>query len=99
VPTKEDVFEALRQVEDPELGMDIVELGLVYDAEIEGPKVKVSHTLTSMGCPAGPMIQEDIHRVVAELPEVEDVEIDLVWDPPWTPDKMSDDAKFILGFG
>jgi metal-sulfur cluster biosynthetic enzyme len=99
VPTKEDVFEALRQVEDPELGMDIVELGLVYDAEIEGPKVKVSHTLTSMGCPAGPMIQEDIHRVVAELPEVEDVEIDLVWDPPWTPDRMSDDAKFILGFG
>jgi metal-sulfur cluster biosynthetic enzyme len=99
VPTKEDVFEALRQVEDPELGMDIVELGLVYDAEIEGPKVKVSHTLTSMGCPAGPMIQEDIHRVVAELPEVQDVEIDLVWDPPWTPDKMSDDAKFILGFG
>jgi metal-sulfur cluster biosynthetic enzyme len=99
VPTKEDIFEALRQVEDPELGMDIVELGLVYDAEIEGPKVKVSHTLTSMGCPAGPMIQEDIHRVVADLPEVEDVEIDLVWDPPWTPERMSEDAKFILGFG
>jgi metal-sulfur cluster biosynthetic enzyme len=97
--TKEDVFEALRQVEDPELGMDIVELGLVYDAEIDGPKVKVSHTLTSMGCPAGQMIQEDIHRVVAGIPEVEDVEIDLVWDPPWTPERMSDDAKFILGFG
>jgi metal-sulfur cluster biosynthetic enzyme len=99
VATKEDVFEALRQVEDPELGMDIVELGLVYDAEVDGQKVKVSHTLTSMGCPAGPMIQEDIHRVVADLPEVEDVEIDLVWDPPWTPERMSDDAKFILGFG
>ena len=97
--TKEEVFEALHQVEDPELGMDIVELGLLYDAEIEGPKVKVIHSLTSMGCPAGPMIQEDIHRVVAELPGVEDVEIELTWDPPWTPDKMSDDAKFILGFG
>ena len=97
--TKEDVFEALRQVEDPELGMDIVELGLVYDAEIEGSKVKVSHTLTSMGCPVGPMIQEEIHRTVSELPEVEEVEVDLVWDPPWTPEKMSDDAKFILGFG
>ena len=97
--TKEDVFEALRQVEDPELGMDIVELGLVYDAEIEGPKVKVSHTLTSMGCPAGPMIQDDMNRVVGALPGVEEVEIDLVWDPPWTPDKMSEDAKFILGFG
>ena len=99
MPTREEVYEALRQVEDPELGMDIVELGLLYDAEIEGPKVKVIHSLTSMGCPAGPMIQEDIHRVVAELPGVEDVEIELTWDPPWTPERMSDDAKFILGFG
>jgi metal-sulfur cluster biosynthetic enzyme len=99
VVTKDDVFEALHQVEDPELGMDIVELGLLYDAEIEGPKVKVIHSLTSMGCPAGPMIQEDIHRVVSELPGVEDVEIELTWDPPWTPERMSDDAKFILGFG
>ena len=68
--TKDEVFEALHQVEDPELGMDIVELGLLYDAEIDGPKVKVIHSLTSMGCPAGPMIQEDIHRVVSELPGV-----------------------------
>ena len=97
--TRDDVIEALRSVEDPELGMDIVELGLLYDAEIEGPKVKVIHSLTSMGCPAGPMIQEDIHRVVAELPGVEDVEIELTWDPPWTPERMSEDAKFILGFG
>ena len=97
--TKDEVFEALHQVEDPELGMDIVELGLLYDAEIEGPKVKVIHSLTSMGCPAGPMIQEDIHRVVSELPGVEDVEIELTWDPPWSPERMSDDAKFILGFG
>ena len=66
--TKDEVFEALHQVEDPELGMDIVELGLLYDAEIEGPKVKVIHSLTSMGCPAGPMIQEDIHRVVVGAP-------------------------------
>ena len=79
--------------------MDIVDLGLFYDAEIEGSKVKIIHSLTSMGCPAGPMIQEDIHSVVAALPDVEDVEIELTWDPPWTPDKMSDDAKFILGFG
>ena len=97
--TKDDVFEALHLVEDPELGMDIVELGLLYDAEIEGSKVKVIHSLTSMGCPAGPMIQEDMHRVVAGLPGVEDVEIELTWDPPWTPERMSEDAKFILGFG
>lgn len=97
--TRDDVVEALRQVEDPELGMDIVELGLFYDAEVEGPKVRVRYTLTSIGCPVGPMIEEDIRRVVAELPGVEEVESELTWDPPWSPEKMSDDAKFILGFG
>jgi metal-sulfur cluster biosynthetic enzyme len=98
--TKNDVLEVLHQVEDPELGMDIVDLGLVYDVEVEPTKVKVIHTLTSMGCPAGPMIQEDIQNTVtANFPDVENVELELTWDPPWTPDKMSDDAKFILGFG
>jgi len=99
MPTQEEVVEALRQVEDPELGMDIVELGLFYEAEIEGPKVKVTYTLTSMGCPVGPMIEEDISRVVREVPGVEDVEAELTFDPPWTPERMSEDAKFILGFG
>jgi len=99
MPTREEVLEALKQVEDPELGMDIVDLGLLYDVEVEGPRVKVTHSLTSMGCPVGPLIQEDINRVTSELPGVEDVDVELTWDPPWTPDKMSDDAKFILGFG
>ena len=94
----EDVVNALHTVEDPELGMDIVDLGLLYDVEVEGPKVKVTYTLTSMGCPAGAMIQEDIDRVVRELPGVEDVESELTFEPPWTPDRMSEDAKFILGF-
>ena len=99
--TKDDVVEALHTVEDPgELGMDIVELGLYYDAEIDGPHIKVIHSLTSMGCPAGPMIQENIHDAVAALPGVEQVEVEgLTFDPPWTPDRMSEDAKFILGFG
>ncbi len=97
--TREEVIEALHEVEDPELGMDIVELGLMYDVEVEGPKVKVIHSLTSMGCPAGPMIQEAIHDCAAALPGVAEVEVELVWDPPWTPDRMSEDAKFILGFG
>jgi metal-sulfur cluster biosynthetic enzyme len=99
MPTKDDVIEAMRGVEDPELGMDIVDLGLLYDVEIDGPKVKVIHSLTSIGCPAGPMIQEDIHRTASEVPGVEEVEVELTWDPPWTPERMSDDAKFILGFG
>ena len=99
MPTREEVVDALRAVEDPELGMDIVELGLLYDVEVEGPRIKVIHTLTSMGCPVGPMIQENVDQIVRAMPEVEDVEVELTWDPPWSPDKMSDDAKFILGFG
>ena len=99
MPSKEDVVEALREVEDPELGMDVVDLGLVYEVAVEGPKVKVQYSLTSMGCPAGPMIQEDIERAVSQIPGVEAVESELTFDPPWTPDRMSDDAKFILGFG
>jgi metal-sulfur cluster biosynthetic enzyme len=99
MPTKEEVVDALRQVEDPELWMDIVDLGLMYDVELENGKVKVVHTLTSMGCPVGPMIQQQIDEVVRALPGVNDVEVELTWDPPWTPEKMSEDAKFILGFG
>jgi metal-sulfur cluster biosynthetic enzyme len=98
MPSREEVVDSLHQVEDPELGMDIVDLGLLYDVEVEGPKIKVTYTLTSMGCPAGAMIQEDIDRVVRELPGVEDVESELTFEPPWTPDRMSEDAKFILGF-
>ena len=99
MPSENEVREVLRQVEDPELGMDIVELGLFYETEIDGARVKVVHSLTSMGCPAGPMIQESIHDAVAALPGVEQVDVELTFDPPWTPDLMSDDAKFILGFG
>jgi metal-sulfur cluster biosynthetic enzyme len=99
VATRDEVVEVLRQVEDPELGMDIVELGLMYDVEVEDGKVKVTHTLTSMGCPVGPLIQQQIDEVVRSLPGIDDVEVELTWDPPWTPDKMSEDAKFILGFG
>jgi metal-sulfur cluster biosynthetic enzyme len=99
MPTKDEVVEALRQVEDPELGMDIVELGLMYDVEVEGPKVHVTYTLTSIGCPVGPMIQEQIQEFAAQVPGVEEVDAELTWDPPWSPERMSDDAKFILGFG
>ena len=97
--SRDEVLEVLRQVEDPELGMDIVDLGLLYDVEIEGSKVKVLYSLTSMGCPAGPLIAGDIDRAAREVPGVEDVDLELTFDPPWTPDRMSDDAKFILGFG
>jgi metal-sulfur cluster biosynthetic enzyme len=99
MPSENDLLEALRQVEDPDFGMDAFDLGLAYEVEVEGPKVKIIYSLTSMGCPAGPLIAGDMERVSREVPGVEDVELELVFDPPWTPDKMSDDAKFILGFG
>ncbi|MBD0348823.1 MAG: metal-sulfur cluster assembly factor [Thermoleophilia bacterium] len=99
MPTKEEVYEALRTVEDPELGMDIVELGLLYDVEVDAANVKVTHSLTSMGCPAGAMIDEGIRDAAGSVPGVEHVDVELVWDPAWTPERMSDDAKFILGFG
>jgi metal-sulfur cluster biosynthetic enzyme len=99
VVTREDVVEALHQVEDPELGMDIVELGLMYDVEVDGPNVKVLYSLTSMGCPAGAMIADGIADVASSVPGVQNVETELTFDPPWTPDRMSDDAKYILGFG
>jgi len=99
VPTLEEVMDALRGVEDPELGMDIVELGLVYDAEVDGPKVHVMYSLTSLGCPAGPLIEQDIYDALRAIPGVEEAQAELTWSPPWTPDKMSDDAKFVLGVG
>jgi metal-sulfur cluster biosynthetic enzyme len=99
MPTREEVVEALRQVEDPELGMDIVDLGLLYDVEVDQAKVKILYSLTSMGCPAGPLIEQDIERVAREVPGVGDVETELTFEPPWSPDRMSDDAKFILGIG
>ena len=99
MPTREQVFDALRAVEDPELGMDIVELGLLYDAEIDNSHVKVTYSLTSMGCPVGPLIEQQIVETVKAMDGVEDCEPDLTWDPPWSPELMSEDAKFILGFG
>ncbi len=99
MPTREELIEVLRQVEDPELGMDIVDLGLLYDVQVEDATARVTYSLTSMGCPAGPLIAQDIDTVVRQVEGIEDVELELTFDPPWTPDKMSDDAKFILGFG
>ena len=98
VPTVEDVQEALTNVIDPELGLDFVELGLVYDIEIEGSDVYITFTLTSPGCPIGPQVSEQMKEFVEELPEVERVFPKMVFSPPWTPDLMSEEAKFALGF-
>ncbi len=96
-PVVAEVRAALSTVEDPELGLDIVSLGLVYAVEREGDHVRVVHTLTSMGCPLGPVIERDIAEAVGGIDGVASVEVELVFEPPWSPEKMSDDAKFLLG--
>ena len=98
MPTVEDVTDVLRDVIDPELGLDFVELGLIYDVEIEGPAVRVTYTLTSPGCPIGPQVSEQIEEFVSELDGVEEVHPVMTFSPPWTPERMSEDAKFALGF-
>jgi metal-sulfur cluster biosynthetic enzyme len=98
MPTVEDVEEALANVIDPELGLDFVELGLIYGIDIDGSNVHVTFTLTSPGCPIGPQVSEQIEEFVSELDGVESVDSAMVFTPPWTPELMSDDAKFALGY-
>ena len=96
--TQEDVYEALEEVIDPELGLDFVSLGLVYEVEIEDSSVYVTFTLTYPGCPIGPQVSEQIEEFVSELDGVSGVYPKMTFTPPWTPDLMSEEAKFALGY-
>ena len=96
--TVEDVEDALSNVIDPELGLDFVELGLIYGVDVDAGHVHVTFTLTSPGCPIGPQVSEQIEEFVGELEDVDEVTSSMVFNPPWTPDKMSEDAKFALGY-
>jgi metal-sulfur cluster biosynthetic enzyme len=92
------VQEVLRDVIDPELGLDFVELGLIYGIDVEGANVKITYTLTTPACPIGPQVAEQIEEYVSELDGVEQVEPVMTFSPPWTAERMSEDAKFALGF-
>jgi metal-sulfur cluster biosynthetic enzyme len=94
---REQVIEGLKEVHDPELGINIVDLGLVYDVSIEGDAVHVTYTLTTMGCPIGPLIEEQIKKMIEPIEGVDRVEAEMVLSPPWTPEKMSEEAKAALG--
>ena len=96
--TVEDVQEALANVIDPELGLDFVELGMIYGIEVADGNVRVTFTLTTPGCPIGPQVSEQIEEFVGELDGVRSVESEMVFIPPWSPEMMSEDAKFALGF-
>ena len=94
----DDVEAALTNVIDPELGLDFVELGLIYGIDVTGEDVHVTFTLTTPACPIGPQVSEQIEEFVGELDVVQSVDSSMVFTPPWSPDKMSEDAKFALGY-
>ena len=93
----DDIWEAMKDVDDPELGINIVDLGLVYEVGIQGDTAHVTYTLTTMGCPIGPLIEQQIKQMIEPIEGIEHVEAEMVLSPPWTPDKMSEEAKAALG--
>jgi metal-sulfur cluster biosynthetic enzyme len=95
---REQVMDALRHVHDPELGINIVDLGLVYGVAVEGDAVHITYTLTTMGCPIGPLIEAEIKQFLSGVEGVNRVEAEMVLRPPWTPEMISDEAKAALGF-
>ncbi len=95
--SEEVVTETLKEVYDPELHYNIVDLGLVYEVDIKDGDVRVLMTLTTPACPIGPMIPEQIQEALGIMPGVKHVDVEFTFDPPWSPDKMSDEAKSDLG--
>lgn len=96
--TEEDARLALRRVKDPELNLNIVDLGLVYDIRVEDGAVAVDMSLTSPGCPSGPEIMDDVERALRAVPGVTDVTVNLVWSPYWTPERIEPRVRAYLGF-
>lgn len=94
----ETIREALKAVVDPEIGLDIVNLGLIYNVDVSDNNIKVEMTLTGPGCPIGPMLQSQVYGVAAGMPGARNVQVDIVWSPPWDPRTMaSEEAKDLLG--
>lgn len=101
--TDEEIHSAMKQVEDPELGVNVVDLGLLYGVEQDDEgNVRLKMTLTSMGCPLTEQIMGDAKAVVGPLDGVTSVDVDWVWEPPWSPEKMTEEGRFmmkVMGFG
>jgi FeS assembly SUF system protein len=94
--TREEIVEVLKTCYDPEIPVNIWDLGLIYDLSQEDGKVKVQMTLTALGCPIGPVLAEEIRSKVRQLPGVEDVEVEIVFSPPWTPERLTDEGRLAL---
>ncbi|MGQ4808191.1 Fe-S protein maturation auxiliary factor SufT [Candidatus Entotheonellaceae bacterium PAL068K] len=97
MPDQDTVYTTLKQIYDPEVGINIVDMGLIYSLDIEANKVDITMTLTSPACPAGPQILGQIESYLRTLEDVEDVDITVVWSPPWSPDMLSEEARDELG--
>ena len=96
--TKQDVMKVLKKCFDPEIGISLVDLGLIYDVQVNKDKVNIKMTLTNPGCPMHSFMLNDVEENVKKMKGVKEVKVELVWDPPWSPDKMSKEAKKKLGF-
>ena len=97
VVQEEDIFEALRDVFDPEIPINVVDLGLIYECKVDGSDVDIKMTLTFPGCGMGPHIAQQAEWRLAEVEGIEDINVDLVFDPPWTPDMITEEGKRLLG--
>jgi phenylacetate-CoA oxygenase PaaJ subunit len=98
VVTKERVWQALKQVTDPEFPLSIVDLGMIYDVEVRNGQVKIAMTFTAIGCPAIDMITSDVKEAIGKIPEVKDIRIEVVWSPPWTKDRISNEGREVLRY-
>ena len=94
--TKNNIIEEIRKIYDPELPVNIYELGLIYDIKIEGRKAKIKMTLTTPNCPVAESLPKEVKDAAMQVKGIDDVDLQLVWDPPWTKDMMSDAAKLEL---
>lgn len=97
--SESDILQALRGVNDPEVGVNIVDLGLVYSTEIRGDKVRIAMTMTTPACPMHSYLTEEVREaILSQHEEIEDVSVELVWDPPWSPRMISETGKRQLGW-
>jgi metal-sulfur cluster biosynthetic enzyme len=96
--TVDEIYNRLRLVDDPELGINLVDLGLIYGVEVDGHSVRITMTLTTQGCPMHAALAPAVEAAVLGLLEVTSVDVEVVWDPAWTPDRMSSQAALALGW-
>ncbi|MFQ5553516.1 MAG: metal-sulfur cluster assembly factor [Thermoplasmata archaeon] len=99
MPSEQEVMDVLKKCYDPEIPINLVDLGLIYNVDVAGDKAKVTMTLTAPGCPMHTTISEDVQRKLLKLEDLNEAEVEVVWEPPWNPEKMSETAKKMLGWG